>query len=137
MSNLLKRRIDRLEARAGLDDISALTAEELLVVGARRICGMSLSEIRDLNVQPTNPHEQDALSEQQQLALAIVSAEIEVMDTLSKVHNDGSTKEVKSIEEMFTKVYAEWQHMRATQMARGFEIGRPAPGWLADNMFGG
>ena len=132
MNKLLKRRIDKLEAYADLRDLVGTTDAEVLAKAASLLCGISLSQLRDLQAEQTDPRRHCALSNQQQFALAIVSAENEAFNALLNVYNDSTFREANSIEEVYGKAYEEWQRMRAAQLAGGYSIGRRAPGWLEE-----
>ena len=132
----IARRIKRLEARAGARQRADRTDEEILLDLARILCGISIPGLRELIESQRTDREHHALSDQQRLALAIVSGEIEAINAVLKAGRDAISRNEKSIKEVFVRVYGEWQHMRAAQLARGGEVGRQASWLFVDRKFG-
>jgi hypothetical protein len=132
MSKLLKRRIDRLEVRVGMEGFNSLTDEAMLSKAASLLCGILLPNLRELQAEQTDPRHRHALSNQQQFALAIVSAENEAIDALLNVRDDGAWREAETMEEVLGKTYEEWQRIREARSAGGYSIGSRAPGWLEE-----
>ena len=97
---------------------------------------LSIPSLRELMGCHRTDCEHHALSDQQRLALAIVSGEIEAINAVLKAGRDAISRNAKAIEEVFVRVYEEWQHMRAAQIARGGEIGRQASWLFVDRKFG-
>ena len=132
----MAKRLKRLEVRIRPGRSDDLTDEAALARAASLLCGISLSNLRDLQTEQTDPRGHDALTDRQRLALAIVSGETEAMNAVLKVGRDATSRNAKAIEEIFARVYEEWQHMRAAQLARGGKIGDQADWLFEDRKFG-
>ncbi len=132
----MARRLKRLEARIVLRDVADRTDEDMVLELARSLCGIPMPSLKELtNCQRTDAEHQ-ALSDQQRLALAIVSGEIEAINAVLKAGRDAISRNAKAREEVFVRVDEEWQHMRAAQLARGGKIGRQASWLFVDRAFG-
>lgn len=132
----MARRLKRLEAHVDLRDVANRTDEDTVLELARSLCGISIPNLRKLMGCHRTDREHHALSDQQRLALAIVSGEIEAINAVLKAGRDAISGNAKSIKEVFVRVYGEWQHMRAAQLARGGKIGRQASWLFVDRKFG-
>ncbi len=132
----MARRLKRLEARVDLRVVAAATDEEQLLELTRSLCGIPMPSLKELVDCQRTDAEHHALSDQHRLALAIVSGEIEAINAVLKAGRDAISRNEKSIKEVFVRVYEEWQHMRAAQLARGGEIGRQASWLFVDRKFG-
>ena len=132
----MAKRLKRLEVRIGQHQSDDLTDEALLAKVASLVCGISLAELCDLQAEQTDPRQHHALSDQQQFALAIVSADNEAIDALLIVYSDGIAKTAEAMDEVFDKAYKEWQRLRVVRSAEGFTIGREASWMFMDRKFG-
>ncbi len=132
----MARRLKRLEAHVDLRDVANRTDEDMVLELARSLCGISIPNLKELNDCQRTDAEHHALSDQQRLALAIVSGEIEAINAVLNAGRDAISGNAKSIKEVFVRVYEEWQHMRAAQLAEGGEIGLEASWLFVDRKFG-
>ena len=107
----MARRLKRLEARVDLRDVADRTDEDMVLELARSLCGISKPSLRELIDCQRSDAEHQAISDQQRLALAIVSGEIEAINAVLKVGRDATSRNVKAIEEVFVRVYRVYEEL--------------------------
>lgn len=80
--------------------------------------------------EPDSGHQ--ALSDQEALALAISRGEEEAFDAATWTGREALSQGAESIDEIYARVFQEWQRRREARQAMGAAVGRPAPRLFPD-----
>lgn len=125
----MTRRLARLEARVDTDNPASWPIEKLLLELASCLCNVPVPRLQELLVHNEPDREQQALSDQEELALAISLGEESAYEAATKAGREAVEQGAKGIEEVYARVCEEWQRLREERLAMGAAASRHAP-WL-------
>ena len=125
----MTRRLKRLEARVDTEDPASWPIEKLLLELASCLCSVPVPRLRELLAWHESASGHQAPSDQEALALAISRGEEEAHHAATWTGREALSQGAESVDEIYARVFQEWQCLRQARLATGAAVGRPAP-WM-------